>query len=158
MTASGEKETVEDRTGFLIQKEKPKVAITSSEESPQGVRKKITFEAKTTGIEEPHYTFFLSRLLAVDVHPSLLSIRFSWEKKEVQEESDKGAWEWRPRRPGIYLIRAEAIGEEAKSGSSVGFRISMQPDRRTMNLVIFLVKFIKIFIPILSQNGVSPHF
>ncbi len=156
--ASGEKETVEDLTGVVVEKEKPKVAIASSRESPQGIRKKITFEAKVTGIEEPHYRFFLSRLVAVDVHPSLFSIRFSWERKEVQEESEKGSWEWRPRKPGIYVIRAEAIGEKVKSGSSVGFRIKMQPNRRTMNLVIFLMEFIKIFIPILSQNGVIPLF
>ncbi len=158
VTASGEKETVEDLTGVVVEKEKPKVAITSSAESPQGIRKKITFEAKATGIKEPHYRFFLTRLKAVDVHPSLFFIRFSWEKKEVQEESEKGSWEWRPRRPGIYIIKAEAIGEEMKSGSSAGFRITMQPDRRMMNLVIFLMDFIKIFIPVLSQNGVSPLF
>ena len=156
VTASGEKETVEDQTGFLIQKERPKLTITSSEESPQGVRKKITFNAKATSIEEPHYRFFLSRLMEVNVHPSLLFIQFSWEKREVQEESEKGIWEWRPRRPGIYMIRAEALGGDEKVSSSVGFRIIIQPDLRTRNFVKFLMEFIKIFIPILSKSGVNP--
>jgi len=150
VTASDEKEEVEDRIGFLIEKEKPKVTITPSEESPHEIRKKITFEARATGLEKPEYSFYLSRLVKVDFHPAVLRFTTFWEKREVQQESEKNSWEWRPSRPGIYMVTVKATGDETEAESDLGYRVLMRPDRRTINLIFFLIEFVRIFIPIMG--------
>jgi len=147
---SGEKERAEGRIGFLVEKEKPKVSITPSVNSPQEIRKKISFEAEATEIEEPKYEFFLSRLVRVDFHPSLFLFRTSWERKEVQQASEKKTWEWRPRRPGVYAVTVRAAAEEVEAESVVGFKIVMKPDRKARDLILFLIGFIKIFIPFMG--------
>ncbi len=148
--ASGDKEQAEGQMGFLVEREKPKVSITPSLESPQEIRKKISFEAEATEIEEPKYEFFLSRLINVEFHPALFLFRTSWEQKEVQQASEKKTWDWRPRLPGVYTVTVRAAAENVEAESVVGFKIVMKPDRKARDLILFLIGFIKIFIPFMG--------
>jgi hypothetical protein len=100
-----EKEKAQAQLPLLIRKQDVRLALSSSEESPQQVGQNIVFTAGFSGLETPRFEFRLSRLNRVSVMANF-PILFWEDEKIVQETSAVKSWTWTPGKQGLYLIRA----------------------------------------------------
>ncbi len=121
VTAVDEKERAETQIPFIIEREKPKVFLSASLESPQEINREIVFTAKASGMNSPQFEFFLSRMIKLEV----LSDFFLFWKEEsvVQELSEKESWTWTPRYEGFYTVKVRAVGREQTAVSEMAFAI-----------------------------------
>ncbi|MFW6124465.1 MAG: PQQ-binding-like beta-propeller repeat protein, partial [Acidobacteriota bacterium] len=105
--ATDEKETALAQHEYMINKEKPKVFLSSSVSSPQELGQTIDFSARASGLQDPEFEFQLIRL--ENIHLRDLYLNLIWgEEQIVQESSEENTWSWTPEKKGFYLIKVTA--------------------------------------------------
>jgi len=144
-----EKENLEAKIPFLVEKEKPKVSLSVSKKSPQKKEEKIVFGASVTGLQMPQYEFYLSRLRKVDFNPTFFLLYTEWEMKVVQSKSDKNSWEWSPEKSGFYVVGIKAADEKEEAENRIPFLIQEISDEEMRDMILFLKYWIKIQMSIL---------
>ncbi len=102
-----ERENVQTKLPFLIQKEHVELSLFSLLESPQRVAQEIVFTANFSGLASPRFEFRLSRLRWAHI-PSMFSVLFAESEAIVQETSEKNSWTWTPDNEGLFLVRVIA--------------------------------------------------
>ncbi len=145
-----EKESLESEFPFLIEKEKPKVSLKASKESPQKKEEKIVFGASATGLQMPQYEFSLSRLRKMDFNSAFFLFYAEWEIKVVQPKSEKNSWEWSPERSGFYVVGIQAADEKEEVENKIPFLIREISDDEMRGMIFFLRYWINIQIEILT--------
>lgn len=144
-----EKERGEIQIPYLIEKEKPKVTLFFSKESPQKTGEEISFNARASGLDKPKYEFYLNRLSSVDFNPAFFIIYSEWEKTLTQEKSEMNSWVWSPENPGAYVVGVKAVDEREKAESMVPFLVMEKKQAEMRDLIFFLRYWVKIFIGLL---------
>jgi len=139
-----EKEALNAKIPFLVKKDKPKVSLRASKESPQKTKEKIDFAASATGLQIPQYEFFLSRLRKVKFNPAFCILWMEWEKKVVQAKSEKNSWEWTPENQGFYVMEIKAADENEEAENRVPFLILKVSVAEIKEMVFFLKYWIMV--------------
>jgi len=120
--AVDEKEMASAQYPYIINKEKPRLILSSSPESPQEIGTKIVFNANVTVLENPEFEFRLTRLK--DIGFEVYHPWFSFEEEQiVQESSKKSSWTWMPEEKGIYFLRIIASDSQNKVETIISFII-----------------------------------
>lgn len=137
---SDEKETLNAKIPFIIEKEMPKISLRASKESPQKTKEKIAFGASATVLQMPQYEFSLSRLWKMEFNPAFCMLFIEWEKKVVQARSEKSSWEWSPENQGLYAVGVKAADKKEEAENRIPFlilRVSVEEIRE----MIFYLKY-----------------
>ncbi len=133
-----EKQTLRANIPYFVEKEKPKVTLRASKESPQKIKEKILFGASATGLQMPKYEFELSRLRRMDFNPAFFLLHTEWEENVVQARSEKNVWEWSPEKPGLYAVGVRGSDEEEEAEDKIPFLIQLLSIEEIGKMIFFL--------------------
>ena len=102
--------------------------LTASKASPQEINEEIVVTANLSGFYLPQYEFYLTRHLLLRYgFEGLIWVRTGEEKLPVQEESEKGTWNWYPDQEGAYLIEVQVKDEKESASAKTPFLIKSKP-------------------------------
>ena len=123
-----EKEMASAQYPYVINKEKPKLILATSLESPQEIGTEIVFNTNVTVLEDPKFEFRLIRLKSIGYQAGHLWLSFE-DEQIVQESSEKSTWTWVPEEKGIYFLRIIASDSQDKVETLISFIIKPQDSK-----------------------------
>ena len=100
--------------------------LNASKGSPQMTGEELDFAASTTGFFKPKFEFGLSRLDQAHFRPPLFLLTLVWEKKIMQEMSERETWRWYPEVPGLYVVELKVRDEKERGVARLSFLIKKE--------------------------------
>jgi len=110
---------------FVVEKEKPRVSLSSSASSPLHAKSDLLFSVSSTGLTEPEYRFQIFRLLRIPFGTGgFLLLEETNHGDAIQESPNAGNWTWTPQTEGLFLVHVVASDSAGKAETAKYFLIS----------------------------------